>query len=233
MKLVYAIVTLAAFGLGTGCVNEQEHKAAVELQKFFGAQDCRIGHGFSADTGKGSKKTLTLELEGISDFYGYKNKEYITSIAALKYFDAQRPEELADYTEIDVKASSGSSSFEKSYALVDMPTVAPALQTVKTYFELLKEDRILDIPGLVERAHFDDSTLAVIMNGMQTLDSLYGPQQSASILGYKFDHTIDGNEPVVVCWSESINGDNNATQFQFYVNRDTQKIIYIGVNDIE
>jgi hypothetical protein len=233
MRLSSAIVVIAAFGLGTGCVNEQEQQAAVELQKLFGAQDCKIGRGFSADTGKGSKKTVTLTLEGVSDFDQYKNKEYITSTAALMYFELQKPEELAGYSEIDVTATSGSNSFEKSYALVDMQSVAPALHTVRTYFELLKEDRIPELPGLVERSHFDDSTMAVIMNGMHALDSLYGPQQSATILGYKMDHTIDGNEPVVVCWSESINGDNNSTQFQFYLNRESKKIIYIGVNDIE
>jgi len=224
---------IAAFGLGTGCVNEQEQQAALELQKLFSAQDCKIGRGFSADTGKGSKKIVTLTLEGVADFDQYKNKEYITSTSALKYYELQKPEELAGYSEIDVTATSGSNSFEKSYTIVDMSSVVRALHTVSSYFELLKEDRIPELPDLVERSHFDDSTMAVIMNGMHALDSLYGPQQSATILGYKMGHTIEGNEPVVVCWSESINGDNNATQFQFYVSQETKKIIYIGVNDIE
>lgn len=233
MRLSYSIAALVAFVLGTGCVNEQEQKSAEELQKQFSAEDCRIGHGFSADTGKGSKKTVTLTLEGVADFDQYKNKEYITSIAALKYYQGQNAAALAEYEEIEVKAASGSSSFDKSYPVADMNSVQPALQTVNDFFQLLKEEKVAQVPELVDSRRISDSTMMVIMGGLQTLDSLYGSHAHATVLGFQFNHTTEGNEPVLVCWTEAINGENNATNFQFYVGRESKKIMYIGVNDFQ
>ena len=233
MRLSYTIATLAAFGLATGCVNEQEQQAAVELQKHFSAQDCRIGHGFSADTGKGSKKTVTLTLEGVADFDQYRNKEYITSISALKYYQGQNATALEGYEEIEVKATSGSGSFEMSYPIEDMASVAPALEVVGKYFELLKQSNEADLPDLVDSVRISDSTMTRIIQEMQMLDSLNGVHDHATVLGFRFKRTTDKNEPVLVCWTEAINGGNNATNFQFYVNRESRKVIYIGVNDFE
>lgn len=226
------LIALAAMAW-SGCINQQEVQIADEICEFFHAKECKVSHGYTADTGRGKKKSIIISIDGIAGFDSYKNKEYITSIAALSYFNSQKAEDMTDYKEIEVKATSGSSSFQKSYALSEMSGVSSALETVRTYLQMLKEDRVAELPSLVDGGHIDDSTMTVVMNGMQFLDSVYGQQQSAAVLGFKLDHTSQGNEPIVVCWAEAINGENNATRFQLYVNRDTKKIIYIGVNDFD
>lgn len=230
LSTVLFVLTAMAWA---GCINQQEVQFAGDICELFHAKDCRISHGYTADSGTGTKKSIIISIEGVDGLYSYKNKEYITSIAALSYYNSQKAEDLADFEEIKVTASSGSSSYEKSYALRDMLPVNSALETVRTYFQMLKEDRIAELSSLVDSEHIDDSSMTVIMNGMLLLDSVYGQQQSAAILGFKLDHTSKGGEPVVVCWSEAINGENSATRFQLYVNRDTKKIIYIGVNDFD
>lgn len=227
-KTQFKLLSLTIFL--TSCISEKEQNATSKAAAIFNAENCTIGHTKSADTQKGTHNIIVVTLKNPKVKPDKYPKDKTGSISAMTIIQELTKEDYADYDQMKIVVEDNSSSFEKNYEIVQLVNTIPVLNNIQKYFEFSSKKDTLNLKNIISSTDISDSTIFSLINTSRQLDSTYGKLNSVNITGFRYDHVTQTNEPLVVAWAETTNG-NSVTDYTFYISEKSNKIIFIGINE--
>jgi hypothetical protein len=229
-KIQFKLLSLIIFL--TSCISEKEQNAASKAAAIFNAENCTIGHTKSADTQKGTHNIIVVTLKNPKVKPDKYPMDKTGSISAMTVIQELTKEDYADFDQMKIVVEDNSSSFEKDYEIGQLVNTIPLLNNIQKYFEFSTKKDTLNLKQIISFSDISDSTIFSLINASRQLDSIYGKLNSVNITGFRYDHVTQTNEPLVVAWAETTNG-NSVTDYTFYISEKKNKIIFIGINQAE
>ncbi len=220
---IHSVLTIGLLVVLIGCASESEQKAANGIAERFGARSCSMTYGVEAGRGR----YIELNLSEVPGFKEYRSMEFVTSIAALRYYDGMSAEQKAKYDEIRVNVTGDGITFEKAYLAKDIPDVQATEVVVVRYMSNLLKRNHAELNQDLDRELIPDSSLAQVQTAYNYIDSVQGYFSSYGIVGYEPVVARNGIG-VIQMWVDAPTADSSLYNFTFVMNRENRKLVHVA-----
>jgi hypothetical protein len=220
---------LAATVFLTACVSDNEEKAARIAAEIFKAENCFIAHSTYDDTEKRSSKIIILTLQNLKGVEKKYSKDKITSTTALTFINNVDKQDYQDFQTLKIVIENNP-TFEKLYEIDKLAYTNRLLKKVSDFFMLTSGNDSSKVKPIIDNSKIQDSILNIVVYTVAQIEKEFGKLNNIKITGFRYDHITETNEPIIVTWVEATNG-KAITKYSFYISSQTEKIIYVGIND--
>lgn len=211
------------------CASANENKAAQAIAQELHARSCELSFGRGASTESGAVRYVELELNDVQGFKQYRSPEFVTSRAALRYFQDLPATETARYDEIRVNAHGDGVSFGKTYRVADLLDVAAAVTLANTYMDRVAHKDMPALDAAYDRAYISDSAGHLLRGLYARIDSAQGPFINHEFVGFGLEAGNNGQVPVVTVLEDAMVRDSVVYNFAVSVDRKSNRIFHLKV----
>lgn len=227
--MIKQIPYLCCFMIFFGCAKFDDSNIKYIAEKY-NASGYKQDYSLNYDTENGETSIIKIEFSDIKDIENQADIELLASTMLYEYLSLCDSLFLTDYRfiEISLESKTKNHDFVKRYNLERLyKSVNPAMYKTLFFINNTRSYDLISNSELFDFNYVEDSIVSKMVNDFVEIDSKYGPQDKATIYGFKYDESPKKKLPLIkiYCLTE---GKKVVSDFELWFSERELKIVFLN-----